>query len=176
MKTIKVASNYGNFATELKAEVGENLTEATELLCEQGLLNILYRVSGSYVDKALGVDKKKLGTTRKDDAYSDAEAEVINKAVSDKLTELEAELGIETLKLSFRVTGQYFYGEGGTSPMARASLFVDSLLGNEATEPQLRATLKVLGMEDAETASRDELVKFAHSKGLGIQPAKKKSE
>lgn len=173
MTTLKVQSNYGNFATEMTAQVGVDLNEATQELCKQGMLNILYRVSGSYVDKAVGVSKKD-NIGRKDIAFSEALVNTINDAVTEKLSELEDEEGLNDLNLSFRVTGQHHFGEGTGSPMARASLFVDSLMAQESSEAQLRTMLGLLGLEGAEDATRDEMVAFAHSKGLGMQTPKAK--
>ncbi len=168
---LRVASNYGNFATEMQATVGRDLNVATQELCKQGMLNILYRVSGSYVDKALGVDSKK-GVSRKDVEYSIDRAETIATAVEEKLSELAESEGLEDLSLVFRVTGQHHFGEGTGSPMARASLFVDSLMAQESSEAQLRTMLGLLGLEDADDATRDEMVAFAHGKGLGMQTPK----
>jgi hypothetical protein len=99
---------------------------------------------------------------------------VITEAVSEKLIELEEAEGLQDLALKFRVTGQHFFGEGSGSPMARASLFVDSLMAQESSEAQLRTMLGLLGLDGAEDATRDEMVAFAHGKGLGMQTPKAK--
>lgn len=55
-----------------------------------------------------------------------------------------------------------------TSPMIRATNFVKALAATEGTKVQLVATFEMLGMKDADKASDDELIAFAHSKKLGM--------
>lgn len=55
-----------------------------------------------------------------------------------------------------------------TSPMIRATNFVKALAATEGTKAQLVATFTMLGMKDADKASDDELIAFAHSKKLGM--------
>lgn len=108
MKTITFESNYGNFAYRITAEVGENLTEATEWLALQGIANIAYRVAGSAVDKAMGVK------VRKELLFTPEAGEQISAAVSKKLTELEAkDEKLKALKCGFAVTGQHEFGATG---------------------------------------------------------------
>lgn len=117
MKTIEFKSNYASFSYRMTAEVGEDLTEATEALCLQGIANLCYRTVGSNVDKALGVKSKKNGGMGRDAVKWDAElGNTIDTAVSAKITELENETGskLKALKLSFAVTGEHVKGEGGS--------------------------------------------------------------
>lgn len=116
MKTIEQTSNYGNFNYRITAEVGEDVNPATIALCEQGMLNIAYRIAGSAVDKALGVKE------RKGVEYSEESAQIINAAVSKKLTELVGKTPALTgLKLSFAVTGQHEFGATGDAPTKEAT-------------------------------------------------------
>jgi hypothetical protein len=103
---------------------------------------------------------------------------VIEKAVREKIVELgewaDGEVSdYAELELAFRVTGKHEFGEGGASAMVMATTLVDTFLGDEAMEAAYRAVFGAQGMKDAETAGREELVSFAHSKGLGIRPTKK---
>lgn len=108
---IEFKSNYGNFDYSISAEVEAG---GSETLMTQGLANIAYRVAGSSVDKALGVKE------RKGVAYSVEDAGKIDAAVSKKLTELEAkDAGLASLKLSFHVTGQHEFGEGGANVVTK---------------------------------------------------------
>lgn len=124
MKTITFSSNYAAFTYRMTAEVGENLTEATEALCYEGVSNLCYRVAGSAVDKALGVKSKKNGGQGRDGIAFDAKhIPTIESAVSAKITELENAEGskLKALGLSFAVTGEYVKGEtAGSSKEAEA--------------------------------------------------------
>lgn len=141
MKTISFESNYGNFAYRLNAEVGEELTSATESLCVQGLANIAYRVAGSAVDKALGVKE------RKGVVFSDADGERINAAVSKKIGELEAkDTKLKELKMSFAVTGQHVFGEGGDAPTKEATEMWTRVQG--LPPEKFEVALKSLGLAE----------------------------
>lgn len=108
----------------MTAEVGEELTAGTEFLAMQGIANLCYRTVGSNVDKALGVKSRKNGGDGRTALnFSDADGETINKAVSAKLTELEAKEGgaaMRALKLSFAVTGQHVFGESAQGEPTKA--------------------------------------------------------
>lgn len=154
MKRIKFESNYGFFAYSLSAEVGEELTAATEELCQQGLANIAYRVAGSAVDKALGVKTKegKKYEKRNEVLYSEEDAERINAAVSGKITELEngtAGQKIKELKLSFSVTGEHEFGVSkGDSHRKAAELLWAKVEALEASDmKKFDDTLKTLGLD-----------------------------
>ena len=117
MKTIEFKSNFARFAYRMTAEVGEELTPATTALCIQGLANICYRTVGSNVDKKLGIKSKKNGGDgRTAVLYSVEDAERINAAVSEKITEMEKDekdgAMTKLLKLSFAVTGEHEFGVG----------------------------------------------------------------
>lgn len=122
MKTITFNSNYSAFAYRMTAEIGDDVNEATVLLCLEGVANICYRTAGSNVDKALGVKSKKNGGMGRDGiSYDERLRDVIDKAVSAKITELEASTpAIKAWKLSFAVTGEYVKGESASSKEADA--------------------------------------------------------
>lgn len=181
---IQFKSNYGNFDYVMSVELGLTppLPDGVESLIQQGLANIAYRVAGSAVDKALGVETGKGKEGRRgvkwdavivsgkgDEEIRTPASKVIETTVNDKLALL-----IDVPKgITFKVTGQHEYGAEGESAMVRATAFVETLMAKQETEAQLRGTLGMLGMADAETATKEELVAFAHSKGLGISTKKK---
>lgn len=169
-------SNYGNFDYSMEVELGlvPPLPAGVETLIQQGLANIAYRVAGSAVDKALGVETGKGKEGRRGVKYSDELAKVIEATVGAKLAELsaKADSGVPT-GISFKVVGAHEYGAEGESAMVRATAFVDALMATPATEAKLRDMVGMLGLADAETATKEELVAFAHGKGLGISVKKK---
>lgn len=148
------------------------------------LADMLYRLCGSVVDKALGVGVKRkdgevelppLFKKRNEVEYSEANGAKIAKAVDAKIADLlkdEAD-GAEFLEmdLQFTVLGEHEFGEAG-SAMVRATTLVDTFLGDVDMAKAYRAVFGLQGMLNAETATRDELVAFAHSKGLGVSAKK----
>lgn len=176
---IQFNSNYGNFKTQLTATVPDG---SNKVISEEGLANILYRVCGSGVDKAFGLKK---GNKRTEIVYSVDNAAKVTKAVENKIMELcgvSDEAGFtagkdaaeyESLELAFKVTGQHEAGESA-SAMVRATTLVDTFLADDKMEGAYRTIFGLQGLEDAENADREALIEFAHSKGLGVQPAKKK--
>lgn len=207
---ITFASNYGNFDYEMSVELGllPPLPEGVEKLLQQGLANIAYRVAGSAVDKALGVETGKgkegrrgvkfAGETKlvddkgvaimvvDEDTGEKTEQWVKNQAVIEgtvnaKLKELAAKVDSDIpTGIEFKVVGEHEYGAGAESAMVRATEFVTALLtapvveGQESGESKLRSMFSFLGMLNAEKATADELVNFAHRKGLGISVKKGK--
>lgn len=196
-------SNYGNFDYSMEVELGLTppLPPGVEVLIQQGLANIAYRVAGSAVDKALGVetgkgkegrrgvkwgqripilgkDGKQLTETNDEGAVvgstNDAK-DVITETVNTKLAELagKADSGVPK-GITFSILGQHEYGAEGESAMVRATAFVDALMATPETEAKLRDMVGMLGLADADTATKEELVSFAHGKGLGISVKKGK--
>lgn len=148
MKTIKFESNYSTFAYRLTAEVGEELTPATEELCLQGLANIAYRVAGSRIDKALGVKSKKNGGMgREGVAFDPKHIPTIESAVSTAITELENVEGskVKPLGLSFAVTGEYVPKTDGTASKEATELWtkVQALPADK-----FEAAIKKLGLAE----------------------------
>lgn len=161
MKTIEFTSNYSAFKYRMTAEVGENLTEATEALCMEGIANICYRTAGSNVDKALGVKSKKNGGMGREGlSYDSALGETINAAVSAKITELENATGskVKALKLSFAVIGEHVKGESGDAPTKEATEMwtkvqalvetPEEIAGGMAKGSKFEKALKTLGLAE----------------------------
>jgi len=172
---IEFNSNYGNFKTSIKAVVPDG---SNRVICEEGLANILYRVCGSSVDKGFGLKK---GDKRTGIPYSAENAAKVEKLVREKIEELcgmgedpgEDAAEYMALALEFKITGQHEAGEAG-SAMVRATALVDAMLGDEKMEEAYRTIFGLQGLADADNATREQLIEFAHSKGLGVQPPKRK--
>lgn len=169
MKTIEFKSNYGNFAYRMTAEVGEELTPATEVLAVQGLANICYRVAGSSVDKVLGVK------VRKDVSFSDDDGERINAAVSKKIGEMVGkDAALTALKLSFAVTGQHVFGEGGDAPTKEATEMWTRV--QALKEPKFGQAMSALGFVGTVITEEDgaQHVDYDYDDASGILACKKK--
>lgn len=165
MKTLEFRSNWANFDYLMTAEVGEDLTPATEMLCQQGMGNISYRVAGSAVDKALGVKTGKGEPGRKGVEYSEADGERINAAVSAKITELEnGKDGVmfKALKLRFQVTGQHEYG-GTDAPASKEAEKIWTGIQAVADPEKFKAALGRLGL-DPEDYDDDRALAAIHTK------------
>lgn len=148
MKTITFTSNYAAFTYRMTALVGEELTEATEALCLEGVSNLCYRVAGSAVDKALGVKSKKNGGMGRDGiAFDTKHIPTIEAAVSAKITEMENAEGskLKALELSFAVTGEYVKGEGGTSSKEAEALWVQV---QALPADKFEGAIKKLGLDE----------------------------
>lgn len=166
MKTIEFKSNYGNFAYRMTAEIGEDVNAGTEALCLQGLANICYRVAGSNVDKALGVKE------RKSVNYSGSLGDDIDTAVSKKITEMEKkDAGLVPLKLSFMVTGQHVFGEGGDAPTKEATEMWTRVQGLD--EEKFVVAMRALGFKVEGTGGAAKLVD-EYDDAAGILACKKK--
>lgn len=149
MKNITFVSNYGNFATEMKAQIGEDVNPATTWLCEtQGLGNLQYRMCGSRVDKALGVKTKENRKYEKrvEVPYSAANSAIIEKAVREALDELaESEASVAKLGITFRITGQHEYGSTDDKPTKEATALWTAI--QALPEAKFNEKLKVLGLD-----------------------------
>lgn len=168
MKTIEFRSNYGNFDYRMTAEVGEELTAATEALAAQGLANICYRVAGSSVDKALGAKDRKAVL------FSDADGEKINAAVSAKINAMlaaEKTKVLQALKLSFAVTGEHVFGESADAPSKEATEMWTKVQG--LAPEHFALALKALGLDEEYT---DESGILACKRKLQEAKAKAKAE
>lgn len=180
MKTIKFESNYSAFSYRLQADVGEDLTPATEELAMQGLANIAYRVAGSRIDKALGVKSKKNGGMgREGVSFDPAHIPTIESAVSTAITEMENAEGskLKALGLSFAVTGEYVPRDSASASKEATELWtkVQGLKG-EAFEK----AIKTLGLSEdyddesgiaacqKHMAAEKAKAKLAAAQGLGL--------
>lgn len=178
-------SNFGQFKTSLTA----SFPDGTPTIVMEGFeADALYRFCGSSADKKVGVGKKDddgnlVGyKNRKDVPYNASNVRIITDAVTAAIAKVvKVEEGAKATKeqqeyinlnLQFAITGQHVFGETVT-PMVRARTLVEASLGNEQLEPLMRMQFKVVGMGDkADTATKDELIEFAHSKGFGLDPRK----
>lgn len=71
------------------------------------------------------------------------------------------------LNLKFSVTGQWIKGEDA-SPMKRATRLVEMMDGNPEIKAAYKQIFTLQGLKDFDSATFDELVKFAHAKGHGV--------
>ncbi len=175
MKTIEFKSNFGRFAYTVVAGIGDDVNVSTTNLAIRGLADTSFRGVASDVEKTLvkaGVMTKE--TKRSEVEYSTTTAKLISDAAQKKLDEIAKDAVLPAMV--FSISGEHEYGDTGASPMARATAFVDAVLGT-ASETQMRGLLGALGLADSVKADRDALIAFAHGKGLGVQPPRKsKSE
>ncbi len=150
MKKITFSSNYGNFATRLTAEIGEDVNAATTWLAEtQGLGNIAYRVAGSKVDKAFGVKtaKDRKFEKRVDVPFSAANQLIVETAVRSAIEELEkATPSIVSLNLTFNVTGLHEFGSTDTAPTKEATELWVKI--QQLPTEKFNEKLKVLGLNE----------------------------
>lgn len=148
MKTIKFVSNYGNFATEMVAQIGQDVNPATTWLAEtQGLGNLQYRMCGSRVDKALGVKTKegRKYEKRVEVPYSVENAKKVSDAVEAALADLAKETPlVKELNISFRITGQHEFGASDDKPTKEATATWTHM--QSLPEPEFHAALKVIGL------------------------------
>lgn len=168
MKTITFTSNYAAFTYRMTAEVGEDLTPATEALCMEGVSNLCYRVAGSAVDKALGVKSKKNGGMGRDGIAFDAKhIPTIESAVSAKITELENAEGskLKALALSFAVTGEYVKGETVGSSKEAEALWVQV---QKLPSEKFDGAMAKLGFKRAEPAEGETVGVFEYDDDSGI--------
>lgn len=178
MKTVTFSSNFGQFENRLSGQFPDELADT---IAQCALADILYRVCGSSADKKLGVvgKKPKEGVTgyadRKSVPYSESNCVIINKAVDDKIKELEDQdapegAAYQSLALTFSITGQHVFGEG-VSAMVMASTLVDAMNKDANIKAAYQTVFEAMGYAGGD--DRTKLIEFAHSKGLGIRPASK---
>lgn len=197
MKTITFNSNFGHFKTRLTGQFPEELSQTVG---QCALADILYRVCGSKADKELGVNVKKpkegqlVYKDRKAVPYTTENYDIITRAVVDKINELsgvmieldemtQEQKDYEEMALEFEITGKHEFGET-VSPMVMATTLVEVILADDAASKvegapatagkvfSAYSTLfEVQGYAGSMT-NKTALIEFAHSKGLGIRPAK----
>lgn len=159
MKTTIVS---GNFKVEVEGELN---AEKQEAINEAGVTYIVQRDGLSKVYKDLIGDRK--GDDGKPAKRNTVEFDA--NAATKFGSALEAALapyGTFVAEVSEHVPS-----EGGESPMVRATTFVDQLVGTP-NEAGLRS---ILGADAG--ASREDLIKLAHEKRLGVSaPRKPKAE
>lgn len=178
---INITKPFGCFHVSASCEVSE---EQRDQLATLGALYLFERAPSTAVEQKvfgpmLGWEQTESGSYKRPAKFErnsvaftqDLAAKV--KAAYER-TPGKLGKGEEQEAIDFTITAIVENEQGEASAMVRATLFVDSLLGDEESEKGLRMVLGLQGLEDADGASRDELIAFAHKKGLGIQPPKKK--
>ena len=73
----------------------------------------------------------------------------------------------------FEVTVTEHVPTAEASPMVRATALIDTMLANPELEAAYRMAFGVQGLKNADSATRDDLIAFAHESKLGIDPARK---
>lgn len=180
MKKLIADWTCGNIAVVASVEVPEGLTKGVETLVKNGITQLLQRKPSSNWEKA-EADRLNLpgwehedeegkvtlrrpkGFERNTIPFSDASVGNLRKEFGKAVQNLE---GVSVGFAFSENTG------GESAAMVGASQFVDLLLETKATEENLRNLVAALGMTNAKTADRSELIEFAHSKGLGQRSKK----
>jgi hypothetical protein len=176
MKTI-TNTTYGGSAKEGKdgfglritAEVPESLY--AEIIAE-GIASLAYRGGASMLNVLLGVE-----SNSKVD-YSPEKGEQVAKALAGwfaaacpnkkgTVTKLSAGLTVEVQ------VARYTPGEESNA-MVRATTFVESLMVDADKAKSLRMLLGLQGLENADKASKDDMIGFCHKNGIGISATKRK--
>lgn len=160
-------SYTGKFSYRLSAkwtggEIDEDTLKVSEPLLLEGLANLAYRFLSSKVDKALR-EKGLLGSDapRKELEYSSGAARTIETVVDEAIEKMDG--GWKGWSFKFEITGEHVIGDGA-APMARATNLVNTFLGTP-----MEANYRLLLGE----GDRDELIRKAHSMGLGIDLPRK---
>lgn len=171
---MKTTFNTGNFSLAIE---GEPTAEVLDSLIESGVKAVVQRdvASKAYVEIA-GVAGKKAGSKVLPDKF---ERDSIKYSEEAGMVFADAFAGAMKKYGNFSVVVTESVGGETETAMVRASNLVDTLLAKnakgESKEADLRFMLGSLyGMENNETATRDEMVAFAHGKGLGMSMKKAK--
>lgn len=148
--------NTGNFSIQVE---GEFSPEAEKEALTKGLQYILQR------DVATKVYTEVAGTVRPNGK---------GKSLDEKFERASVKYAEDTAAKFVEVAGEALKGKGNftvtvvqyvsgeASPMAGATKYVEALMSTEKTEEGMRSIFSTLGMEDAETATKSELIAFAH--------------
>lgn len=158
------ASINGDLNRDAEIQVGseENPRTATvqEVIDESGMTYIVQRDGLSSVYKGL-LDK---GQKRNELAFSEETASKFSEALKKAV----APYG------NFTVAIEEHVPTAEASPMVRATTLIDFALSNAEVEKAYRLGFGAQGLKDAATASREDLIAFAHANGLGMQPPRSK--
>lgn len=171
---------FGNFDITAATQVDVETSDPKTLkLLSLGLLKALYGSPASAAEKAVAADGKLTGKVwaknkkgeperpkefkRNYIPFSEETAMALAEAFGTTTT-------VDSVPITFAVTDVVEHVSDTGSAMKRATAIVDTLLGgNEDAQKQLRGLVTVLGMTNGATATREELITFAHSKGLGAK-------
>lgn len=120
MRTITFNSNFGRFAYEITAEIGEEVNEESANLCVRGLADTGFRGVSSDVEKSL-VEAKLMTKEQKrgEVAFATATAALIVEKAQAKLDEIAKKGKLPAM--SFRVTREHVFGEAGEKPTKEAT-------------------------------------------------------
>lgn len=156
MGDIKHVEEIKNLSDDADKFLVDIVEDGLRYNIERDVATEVYKqVAGSKNDKGKMVLPKEFKRT--DVKFDPATAEVF-KEVAEKAMKAYGEFAVEVVE---NVRDE-------TSPMIRATNFVKALTATEGTKAQLVATFTMLGMPNAQNASDDELIAFAHSKKLGM--------
>lgn len=173
---VTVDWTFGNFDVTVEAEVSE---EQVTAMLKKGVLQVLQRTPATKAEQAVAGDDwevgKKGGLIRPDGFERSSipfTQENANRVAQGFGTSVKMDEGGT---LAYKVTRVVEHVGGDISPMKMATQFVDALLysGKPETAAKLREMLGLFGMAKVEEASRDEMIEFAHAKGLGISTKRK---
>ena len=134
---IKYGCTFGNFAWEAEATVDDALIAA---LLPLGALQIAQRTPSSEAEKAMaGYEKRPKGFQRNSIAFSDANADILQKrltsiAVTDKLT-----------LVNDKVTVVEYVPEAPEKKFAEAKAFLDDLESDPQFETLVKSKLNYAG-------------------------------
>jgi len=177
---LQITKTFGNFHVTATCEPSEAQVKD---LASLGALYLFERTPSTQVEQQvfapmLGWSKGERGTSYKRPADFKRNSVPFTDDVAEEIKHVyettDGKIG-EGNAVSFNVTSVVKHEGGETaSEMVRATTFVDTMLGAPDREEKLRGMFGLLGLADAETATREELVAFAHEKKIGIQPTKAK--
>ncbi len=180
---IQVTSTFGNFTytAEANVDVTEPISPLVQLMLENGLLQAVQRTPASAAESYLvnelgipGIDKwakngrgtpqRPKGFERSSIPYSEEVALELQDAFG---TSVKIGEGENKMDLAYVITSVTENESGSAVSMKRATALVDLLFSTDESRKALFDMLTVLGLKNATTASRETLIAFAHSKGLG---------
>lgn len=170
MHNTSVVLNTGNFSLHVSGILSD---EAVAEMLDKGLKYEVQRDVASKVYTAIaGVPNKKgtgkslpEGFERDSIPFAPETAELFRKTALDVLGE----------KGEFEVTVTEYTGAEGEQSMKGAERYVATMKSTAETEKGMRQMFGIMGLADglaadwAETATTQELVSFAHSKGLAVR-------
>lgn len=170
-------SNTGNFLTRLTID----FPAGTPMIVQKfAAASVQTDICDRAVKQAFKVGKGKKDVLKSilDIEYTEGNSRKCESAVEayvakmvDGTDEEDGDVEIAALNITYKVVGQYIRDEAG-SQMVRATTLVDTLAANPEVKASFKPMFEMMGMEGFDEASRTQLIEFAHSKGLGIQPAK----
>lgn len=167
---IKTTFNTGNFALAIEGEFNEDQVDKALI---SALRYIVQRDGATKAYQALGGVKDEDGKSSLPDGFKREDLEWSDENGAAFATAFEKALeGYGT----FTVSASKYEGSEAASPMKRATTLVDTFLANDDLAKGYRQIFGLQGLENAESATREQLIEFANAHGHGIQPPKQKKE